>query len=275
LGQKVNPIGFRLGVNKTWDAKWFSKKNVPDLIQEDIKMRDFVKKKLFLAGVGRIVIERAGKSIRVNIHAARPGFVIGKKGADIEALKTSLEQFTDAKVNINILPIRKPELNAQIVAEDIAQQLLKRGSFRRILKKSITRAMTSGAQGIKVRISGRLGGAEIARSEWQKEGRIPLQTLRANIDYGFAESLTTYGKIGVKVWIFIEEAIEEKALPVEKEAAVIAGEVQEPRCIGAVEKVQEAVVNASPSEEKLVEPAVSIDAIDADESLIEEDEKVD
>lgn len=275
MGQKVNPIGFRLGVNKTWDAKWFSKKNVPDLIQEDIKMRDFVKKKLFLAGVGRIVIERAGKSIRVNIHAARPGFVIGKKGADIEALKTSLEQFTDAKVNINILPIRKPELNAQIVAEDIAQQLLKRGSFRRILKKSITRAMTSGAQGIKVRISGRLGGAEIARSEWQKEGRIPLQTLRANIDYGFAESLTTYGKIGVKVWIFIEEAIEEKALPVEKEAAVIAGEVQEPGCIGAVEKVQEAVVNASPSEEKLVEPAVSIDAIDADESLIEEDEKVD
>ncbi len=210
MGQKVHPLGVRLGFNKMWDAKWFSKRNVPDFIQEDLAIRDFIKKKFFNAGIGKIIIERAGKSIRVNIYTARPGLVIGKRGSDIEVLKTEMEQMTDSQININIIPIKKPELDAQIVAEDIAQQLLKRGSFRRILKKTISRSMAGGAQGIKIKVSGRLNGAEIARTEWMKEGRIPLQTLKANICYGFAESNTSYGKIGVKVWIFIEDDFEKK-----------------------------------------------------------------
>jgi len=205
LGQKVHPVGSRLGFIKTWDAKWFAGKNFRHLLHEDIALREFIKKKLYQSGVGRVKIERAGKSVRVDIHTARPGLVIGKKGADIENLRNDLEEMTDQKVFINIIPIKKPELDAQVVAEGIALQLEKKMPYRRVMKRAISRAMEGGAEGIKVCISGRLGGAEIARREWLKEGRIPLQTFRADIDYGFSESFTTYGQIGVKVWIFKEE----------------------------------------------------------------------
>ncbi|MFB0526765.1 MAG: 30S ribosomal protein S3 [bacterium] len=205
MGQKVHPVGSRLGFIKSWDAKWFGGKNFRQMLHEDIRIREFIKKKLHQTGVGKVRIERAGKSLRVDIHTARPGLVIGKRGADIENLKTDLEELTDQKVFINIIPIKKPELDAQIVAAGIAMQLEKKMPYRRVMKRAISRAMEGGAGGIKVCISGRLGGAEIARTEWLKEGRIPLQTFRADIDYGFAESFTTYGQIGVKVWIFKEE----------------------------------------------------------------------
>jgi small subunit ribosomal protein S3 len=198
-------VGSRLGFIKSWDAKWFGGKNFRHLLHEDIAIRQVLKKKLYQSGVGKIKIERAGKSLRVDIHTARPGLVIGKKGADIENLKKDLEEVTDKKVFINIIPIKKPELDAQVVAEGIALQLEKKMPYRRVMKRAILRAMESGAGGIKICVSGRLGGAEIARTEWLKEGRIPLQTFRADIDYGFAESFTTYGQIGVKVWIFKEE----------------------------------------------------------------------
>jgi len=205
LGQKVHPVGSRLGFIKSWDAKWFGGKNFRHMLHEDIVIKEFLKKKLYQSGVGKIKIERAGKSLRVDIHTARPGLVIGKKGADIENLRNDLEEITDQKVFINIIPIKKPELDAQVVAEGIALQLEKKMPYRRVMKRAISRAMESGAGGIKVCVSGRLGGAEIARTEWLREGRIPLQTFRADIDYGFAESFTTYGQIGVKVWIFKEE----------------------------------------------------------------------
>jgi len=205
LGQKVHPVGSRLGFIKTWDAKWFGGKHLRQMLHEDIALREFIKKKLHQSGVGKVRIERAGKSLRVDIHTARPGLVIGKKGADIENLRTDLEEMTDQKVFINIIPIKKPELDAQVVAAGVAMQLEKKMPYRRVMKRAISRAMESGAGGIKVCVSGRLGGAEIARTEWLKEGRIPLQTFRADIDYGFAESFTTYGQIGVKVWIFKEE----------------------------------------------------------------------
>ena len=205
MGQKVHPIGIRLGFIKTWNAKWFGGKNFSQMLHEDITIREFIKKKLHQSGVGKTIIERAGKSLRVDIHTARPGVVIGKRGADIENLRTDLEEMTDQKVFINIIPIRKPEMDAQVVAAGIALQLEKKMPYRRIMKRAILRAMEGGVGGIKVCVSGRLGGAEIARTEWQKEGRIPLQTFRADIDYGFAESFTTHGLIGVKVWIFKEE----------------------------------------------------------------------
>jgi small subunit ribosomal protein S3 len=205
LGQKVHPVGSRLGFIKSWDAKWFGGKNLPQMLHEDIIIREFIKKKLHQSGVGKVKIERAGKSLRVDIHTARPGLVIGKRGADIENLRTDLEEMTDQKVFINIIPIKKPELDAQVVATGVAMQLEKKMPYRRVMKRAISRAMDGGAGGIKVCVSGRLGGAEIARTEWLKEGRIPLQTFRADIDYGFTESFTTYGQIGVKVWIFKEE----------------------------------------------------------------------
>jgi small subunit ribosomal protein S3 len=205
LGQKVHPVAGRLGFIKTWDAKWFGGKNFRHILHEDIALREFIKKKLYQSGVGKIKIERAGKALRVDIYTARPGLVIGKRGADIENLRKDLEEITDYKLFINIIPIKKPELDAQVVAEGIAMQLEKKMPYRRVMKRAISRAMESGAGGIKVCVSGRLGGAEIARREWLKEGRIPLQTFRADIDYGFAESLTTYGQIGVKIWIFKEE----------------------------------------------------------------------
>jgi len=203
VGQKVHPHGLRVGIIKDWDAKWIvPKKQFADTLIEDVKIRELIKNKLYTAGISRIQIERAANKISINIHTAKPGIVIGKGGAGIEALKNELEKFTKKSVIINIIEIKVPELDAQLVAENIAAQIEKRISFRRAMKQAISRAMKAGAKGIKTMVSGRLGGAEIARSERYHEGTIPLQTLRADIDYGFAEAHTTYGRIGVKVWIY-------------------------------------------------------------------------
>lgn len=203
MGQKVHPHGLRVGIIKDWDAKWIvPKKQFAGTLIEDVKIRELIKNKLYTAGISRIQIERAANKISINIHTAKPGIVIGKGGAAIEALKNELEKFTKKSVIINIIEIKVPELDAQLVAENIAAQIEKRISFRRAMKQAISRAMKAGAKGIKTMVSGRLGGAEIARSERYHEGTIPLQTLRADIDYGFAEAHTTYGRIGVKVWIY-------------------------------------------------------------------------
>jgi small subunit ribosomal protein S3 len=214
LGQKVNPIGFRLGGIKTWRSEWFSEKNYSELLHEDLKIRKFLKGKLYHAGISRIEIERAANKAKVNIHAARPGIIIGKKGTEIEKLKKDLEAITKSEVIVNILEVRKPEIDAQLVAENVAQQLERRVAFRRAMKKCVTTAMKFGAKGIRVNCGGRLGGAEMARSEWYREGRVPLHTLRAEIDCGFTEAHTAYGLIGVKVLIFHGEV-----LPGKKEAA--------------------------------------------------------
>lgn len=214
MGQKVNPIGLRLGGIKTWRSQWFSEKNYSELLHEDLKIRKFLKEKLYHAGISRIEIERAANKAKVNIHAARPGIIIGKKGSEIEKLKKDLESITKSEVIINILEVRKPEIDAQLVAENVAQQLERRVAFRRAMKKCVTTAMKFGAKGIRVNCGGRLGGAEMARSEWYREGRVPLHTLRADIDCGFIEAHTAYGLIGVKVLIFHGEV-----LPAKKEAA--------------------------------------------------------
>jgi small subunit ribosomal protein S3 len=210
LGQKVNPIGFRLGVIRTWDSRWFSSKNYVKYLHEDLKFRKHLKEKLYSAGVSKIIIERSVKKVRINVFVARPGLVIGKKGSGIEALKKELQAYSDSEIYLNITEVRKPELDAQLIAENIASQLEKRVAFRRAMKKSVLNAMKFGALGIKVMAGGRLAGAEIARTEWYREGRVPLQTLRADIDYGFAEANTTYGKIGVKVWLFKGEILNKR-----------------------------------------------------------------
>jgi len=202
MGQKVHPIGFRLGVIKTWDSRWFSKKNYAALLHEDIKIRKIVKERLMHAGVAKIEIERAGQKAKINIHTARPGIIIGKKGAEVDKLKKDLEALTGKQIYINIQEIRRPELDAQLVAENIALQLERRIAFRRAMKKAVTSALRLGAQGIKITCAGRLAGGEIARTEWYREGRVPLHTLRADIQYGFFEAKTTMGQIGVKVWIY-------------------------------------------------------------------------
>jgi small subunit ribosomal protein S3 len=202
MGQKVHPIGFRLGIIKTWDSRWYAKKNYAALLHEDIKIRSIVKERLTHAGVSKIEIERAGQKAKINIHTARPGIIIGKKGAEVDKLKKDLEAMTGKQMYINIQEIRRPELEAQLVAENIALQLERRIAFRRAMKKSVTSALRLGAQGIKITCAGRLAGAEIARTEWYREGRVPLHTLRADIQYGFAEAKTTMGQIGVKVWIY-------------------------------------------------------------------------
>jgi small subunit ribosomal protein S3 len=208
LGQKVNPIGFRLGVIKSWDSRWFSEKDYARFIEDDWRIREFLKKKLYHAGISKVEIERWAKRIRLRIYAARPGIVIGKKGAEIEILKRELERIVPQEVMVDIQEVRKPEVDAQLVAENVGLQIVRRVAFRRAMKRSVSSAMRFGAQGIKVCCSGRLGGAEMARTEWYKEGRIPLHTLRADIDYGFAEARTTYGIVGVKVWIFHGEILE-------------------------------------------------------------------
>lgn len=213
MGQKVNPIGFRVGVIKTWRSQWFAEKDYSKLIHEDIHIRRYLKKKLFHAGISRIEVERAANKAKVNIYAARPGIIIGKKGSEIEKLKKDLEKVTSSEIIINILEVRKPETDAQLVAENIALQLERRVAFRRAMKKCVTAALKFGAKGIRVSCAGRLGGAEMARSEWYREGRVPLHTLRADIDCGFTEAHTAYGLIGVKVLIFHGEV-----LPVRKEA---------------------------------------------------------
>ena len=210
MGQKVNPLGFRLGVIKSWDSRWFAGKDYAAFIEDDYKIREFLKKKLYHAGISKIEIERWAKRIRLRIYAARPGIVIGKKGAEIELLKKELEKMVPQEVVIDIQEVRKPEVDAQLVAENVALQIVRRVAFRRAMKRGVSSAMRFGAQGIKVCCSGRLGGAEMARTEWYKEGRIPLHTLRADIDYGFSEARTTYGIIGVKVWIFHGEILEKE-----------------------------------------------------------------
>jgi len=202
LGQKVNPHGLRVGVIKDWDAKWYANKdNYAELLHEDIEIRKYIKDKMFEAGISRIVIERAANRLKIDVHTARPGMVIGRGGSEVDALRKEIESTTGKNAQINVVEVDKPELNAQLVAENIAQQLLRRVSFRRAMKKSMNRAMQMGAEGFRIKSSGRLGGAEMARTEGYQEGSVPLHTLRADIDYGFAEAETTYGTIGVKVWI--------------------------------------------------------------------------
>jgi len=198
LGQKVNPIGFRLGIYRTWDSRWFAGKDYSDFVLEDYKIRKYLKKRLVQAGISKIEIERAADKIRIKIHTARPGLVIGKKGAEIENVKRDLEKQIKREAIIDIQEVRKPEVDAQLIAENVALQLVRRISFRRAMKKSVTSALRFGALGIKIACSGRLGGAEMARREWYRKGRVPLHTLRADIDYGFAEAFSTYGVIGVK-----------------------------------------------------------------------------
>jgi small subunit ribosomal protein S3 len=207
MGQKVHPTGFRLGVIKTWDSRWFAKKNYAALLHEDLRIRSIVKERLMHAGVAKIEIERAGQKAKINIHTARPGIIIGKKGAEVDKLKKDLEAITGKQMYINIQEIRRPELDAQLVAENIALQLERRIAFRRAMKKAVTSALRLGAQGIKITCAGRLAGAEIARTEGYREGRVPLHTLRADIQYGFHEARTTMGQIGVKVWIYKGEVL--------------------------------------------------------------------
>ena len=210
MGQKVNPIGFRLGVNKTWDSRWFAGKEYSRFVLEDHKIRKFLKKRLAQAGVAKIEIERAANKARLKIHTARPGLVIGKKGSEIENLKKDLEKQVHREIIIDIQEVRKPEVDAQLVAENVALQLVRRVSFRRAMKNSVSSALRFGALGIKIACSGRLGGAEMARREWYRRGRVPFQTIRADIDYGFAEAFTTYGVIGVKVALFKGEILPER-----------------------------------------------------------------
>jgi len=208
MGQKVNPHGLRIGIIKDWDTRWYANdKNFSELLVEDVKIRKYIKKKLYISGVSRVEIERAANKVKVNVHTAKPGIVIGKGGTGIEELRKDIEKFTNKNVLINITEIKVPEMDAQLVAENIASQLEKRISFRRAMKQAMSRSMKLGAKGIKTAVAGRLGGAEIARSEHYHEGTIPLQTLRADIDYGFAEADTTYGKLGVKVWIYKGEVL--------------------------------------------------------------------
>ena len=221
MGNKVHPKSVRLGYIKDWESRWFSLKEMPDFIEEDRRLRVYLKDKLKLASVPKIVIERPGKYVRVNIYTSRPGIVIGKGGQGIENLRKEIESMTSKKSFVNVMEIKRPELDAQLAAEGIAFQLEKQVAFRRAMKKTIEKAMAAGAQGIKVMVSGRLGGAEIARSEWLKEGRVPLQTFRADIDYGFAESYTTMGQIGVKVWIFKKELFKKTAKDLIEEARFV------------------------------------------------------
>jgi small subunit ribosomal protein S3 len=208
LGQKVNPIGFRLGITRTWDSKWVSKKNYARWLHEDIRLRRYIHKELARAGISRVFIERAGDKAKVTVHTARPGIVIGKKGAGVESLKKDLQKLVKSEVFLNIREVRKAEVDAQLVAENVATQLENRVAFRRAMKKAVSTSLKFGAKGIKVRCAGRLAGAEMARTEWYREGRVPLHTLRADIDYGTATARTTYGAIGVKVWIFKGEVLD-------------------------------------------------------------------
>src|SRR6188474_2775902 len=228
MGQKVNPIGLRLGVNRTWDSRWYaSRGEYARLLHEDLKMRDHILESRKQAGISKVVIERPHKKCRVTVHTARPGILIGKKGADIEKLRRELASMTDSEVHLNIVEVRKPELDAQLVAESIAQQLERRVAFRRAMKRAVQSAIRLGAEGIRINCSGRLGGAEIARMEWYREGRVPLHTLRADVDYGVGTAFTTYGTCGVKVWIFKGEIMEHD--PMAQDKKMQEGEAGRPR----------------------------------------------
>ena len=219
MGHKVNPIGLRLGINRTWDSRWYAGRDYADMLHEDLRLREYLSTRLAQAGVSRVVIERPAKRARITIHTARPGVVIGKKGADIEKLRADLNRETGGDVHLNIVEIRKPELDATLVADNIAQQLVRRVAFRRAMKRSVQSAMRLGAEGIRIHCSGRLGGAEIGRAEWYREGRVPLHTLRADLDYGLTTAKTTYGTCGVKVWIFKGEIMAHDPMAIDKRAA--------------------------------------------------------
>lgn len=219
MGQKVNPVGFRLGINRTWDSRWYAnKQSYADMLHEDLQLREHLYKRLAQAGLSKVVIERPAKRARITIHTARPGVVIGKKGADIEVLRKELSLITDGEVHLNIVEIRKPELDAKLVADNIAQQLVRRIAFRRAMKRAVQSAMRLGALGIRINCAGRLGGAEIARTEWYREGQVPLHTLRADIDYGTSTAETTYGNCGVKVWVYRGEILAHDPMAVDKRA---------------------------------------------------------
>ncbi len=202
MGQKVNPIGLRVGINRTWDSRWYAGRDYADKLIDDLKLREYVQESLKAAGISKVIVERAAKNTKVTIYTARPGVIIGKKGADIEKLRQQLSRRAGGEVGLNIVEVRKPEVDAQLVAEGVCQQLERRVSFRRAMKRAVQNALRFGALGIRINVSGRLGGADIARTEWYREGRVPLHTLRADIDYGFAEALTTYAIIGVKIWLY-------------------------------------------------------------------------
>ena len=208
MGQKVNPIGIRVGINRTWDSRWFDDRNYADKLVQDLELRKYVQEKLKAAGISKVIIERAAKNTRVTVYTARPGVIIGKKGADIENLRKELSKRAGNDVALNIVEIRKPEIDAQLCAEGVCQQLERRVSFRRAMKRAVQNALRMGSLGIRINVAGRLGGADIARTEWYREGRVPLHTLRADMDYGFAEALTTYGIIGVKVWLYKGDVME-------------------------------------------------------------------
>jgi small subunit ribosomal protein S3 len=250
VGQKIHPDGLRLGYIRDWDSKWFNLRQMPELLEEDRRIRQYLKRKLVGAAVSKIAIERAGKHLRVNIFTARPGIVIGKKGSDIENLRKDIEQMTDRKAFINVMEIKRPELDATLVAEGVALQLEKKVGFRRAMKKAMERTMAAGALGVKVRVSGRLGGAEIARVEWMKEGRVPLQTFRADINYGTAEALITMGRIGCKVWIFKKELFKKTREDLMEEVKLVPKEeiekIAEQQAVAPVEAV------AAPAEEDLL-----------------------
>jgi small subunit ribosomal protein S3 len=219
MGQKVNPIGLRVGINRTWDSRWFAGRDYATKLVEDLKLREYVQERLKPAGISKVIIERAAKNTKVTVHAARPGVIIGKKGADIEKLRSDLAKRASGEVSLNIVEVRKPEIDAQLCAEGVCQQLERRVSFRRAMKRAVQSAMRLGAQGIRINVSGRLGGADIARMEWYREGRVPLHTLRADLDYGTSEALTTYGIIGVKVWIYKGDILEHDPMARDKRSA--------------------------------------------------------
>ncbi|OEJ65388.1 30S ribosomal protein S3 [Magnetovibrio blakemorei] len=218
MGHKINPIGFRLGINRTWDSRWYADGNYAEMLHEDIKIRSFLTEKLKQASVSKIIIERPAKKARVTIYSARPGVVIGKKGADIEKIRLEVAKLTKAEVSLNIVEIRKPEIDAQLVADNIAQQLERRVSTRRAVKRAVQSAMRLGAEGIRINCAGRLGGAEIARTVWYREGRVPLHTLRADVDYAVASAHTTYGVCGIKVWIYKGDILAHDPMATEKKA---------------------------------------------------------
>jgi small subunit ribosomal protein S3 len=220
MGQKVHPKGFRLGVIEQWDSKWFARREYPQLLHEDLRIRKFLKERLYHAGISKVEIERAANKAKINIYTARPGIVIGKKGAEIEKLKTELGHLAKRESFINIHEVRRPDVDAQLVAENVALQLERRVAFRRAMKEAVGRAMRMGAQGVRIQCAGRLGGAEIARTEWYREGRVPLHTLRADISYGLAEAKTTYGLIGIKAWIFRGEVLTKEE---EKQKVALGG----------------------------------------------------
>ena len=222
MGQKVNPIGLRLGINRTWDSRWFARKEYGSLLLDDLGLREFVQKRLAQAGISRVVIERAAKRTRITLHTARPGVVIGKKGVDIEKLRADIAKLSNSEVSLNIVEIRKPEIEAKLIADNIAQQLERRVAFRRAMKRAVQSAMRLGAQGIRINCSGRLGGAEIARMEWYREGRVPLHTLRADVDFGYGMAKTTYGVCGVKVWVFKGEILAHD--PMAQERRMVEGQ---------------------------------------------------